>query len=441
MPTLREIFTPLIAYTLFLIRTPAEYTRPFAEIRRDMERLMEQQRTAVKRNDIALQDYENACFAIIAWVDEALMRCTQDSNPELFSAWRHAPLQVELFNTANAGEEFFERLAGLTPARKQVVEVYHLALCLGFRGRYYDEAQDAQLIELRRQYAAHLPAPLLEPLEFEQRQEYLTPQPYAVSAPPPPPHPRPSPYWLVAPALAAAAVLLLYFWPREPNRRAVEDALRGFDCASIKIVGIDKRQVTVSGHVASDEERDEVRRKVLSVPRVKEVLIDELTIIPRPFCKVMEVLGPIKDESSRQGFGLTINPSKGCDGIYYSGEHLVVEVSAKKPLRHVYVDYYDAGRETVAHLLPNPYDRDNDLDNAQSLNLPGSNDKWSIEIQQPYGREMVTVVSSPKGLFASPRSEGETAADYLVSLEAALKTEAANPDVTATYCFTMSASH
>ena len=439
MATLREVFTPLIAYTLFLIGTPAEYSRPFAEIRGDLERLLEQQRAAVKRNDVAPQDYDNSCFAIIAWVDEAVTRCAHQSNPELFAEWRRLPLQVELFNTANAGEEFFERLAHLTPAQKQVIELYHLALCLGFRGRYYDESQDAQLIELRRQYAAHLPSPLLEPLEFEKRQEFLTPQPYAVRAPEAkPPRRRPSPYWLAAPVLAAAA-LLLYFWPREPNRQAVEDAVRGFDCASIKVVRIDKHQVTLTGHVTSDEELGEVRRKVLSVPRVK-ALTEDLTVIPRPFCRVMEVLGPIKDETSRQESRLTINPSKGCDGVYHSGEDLVVEVTATKPLRYVYVDYYDAGRENVAHLLPNPYDRDNDLSNSQKLALPGSNDKWSIEIQEPYGREMVTVVSSPKALFTSPREETETADDYLVSLEDALKAEASNPDLTAAYCFTMSAS-
>jgi type IV/VI secretion system ImpK/VasF family protein len=439
MATLREILTPLIAYTLFLTAAPAEYSRPFAEIRNDFKRLLAKQKAAVKRYDVGPQDYDDACFAIIAWLDEAVTRCSHESNPELFAEWRRLPLQVELFNTANAGEEFFERLAHLTSAQKQVIELYHLALCLGFRGRHYDESQDAQLIELRRQYAAHLPASLLEPLEFEKRQEYLTPQPYAVSAPEVAlPRRRPSPYWLAAPALAVMA-LLLYFRPREPSLQAVEDAVRGFDCASIQVARVDKRQVTLSGHVASDEALGEVRRNVLSVPRVK-ALIEDLAVIPRPFCRVMEVLGPIKDTTSGQGSGLTINPSKGCDGVYYKGEHLVVEVSDKKPLRYVYVDYYDAGREMVAHLLPNPYDRDNDLSNSRKLALPGSNDKWSIEIQEPYGREMVTVVSSPKALFTSPREETERAEDYLASLKEALKAEVANPDVTAAYCFTMSSS-
>jgi type IV/VI secretion system ImpK/VasF family protein len=439
MPALRDVFTPLIAYTLFLGGSPAERSRPFAEVRADIERLVEQQRVWVKRDEIAPQDYQEACFAVIAWVDEAIMRCTHDSNPDLFAAWRRAPLQVELFATANAGEEFFERLARLTPAQSQVIELYHLALCLGFRGRYYDESREAQLVELRRQYAAHLPTPLLDPLDFERRQEHITPQPYAISQPAAKlPVNRPSPYWLALPVLAGAALVLYFLWPRGPNPLLVKNAVRGFDCASINVAGIDKGAVALSGHVVSDEERDEVRRKVLSVRRVTAVS-DDFTVIPRPFCEVMEVLGPFKDMSDKQGFTLAINPSKGCNSTYYKGENLAVNITATKVLHYVYVDYYVADREMVAHLLPNPQEPDNALDNSPSLTVGAANDKAQWLIQPPFGREMVTVISSPKPLFSPPRLEPETASDYLLSLRKALAAEAANSDLAAAWCFTISA--
>ncbi|MBV8454819.1 MAG: DotU/TssL family secretion system protein [Deltaproteobacteria bacterium] len=439
MATLREIFTPLVAYTLFLTGTPAEHGRPFAEIRQEFERLLEQQRAMVKRHDIAPQDYENACFAIIAWVDEAVTRCARESNPELFSEWRRAPLQVGLFNTANAGQEFFERLALLTPAQKQVIELYHLALCLGFRGRYYDESQDAQLIELRRQYGAQLPAPLLEPLEFEQRQEYLTPQPYAVRAPEvKPPRLRPSPYWLAAPAIVAAA-LLLYLLPRNPDRRAVEHALRGFDCASISVEAIDKGRVTLKGHVTSDEQREEVQRSVFSVSHVKAVS-DNFTLIPRPFCEVMEVLAPAKSESAAQGFALGISPNKGCDGTYHLGESMIISVSAKKPLHFVYVDYYVADRENVAHLLPNSERPDNNAAGSAALTIGGPGDKQQWTIRSPFGREMVTVLSSPKPLFSTARPVSEPDNEYIPLLREALAADGADNDLAADFCFTVSAS-
>jgi type VI secretion system protein ImpK len=439
MFTLREVFTPLIAYTLFLTGTPAEYGRPFANIRGDLERLLEEQKTSVKRSDISPQDYENASFAVIAWVDEAITRCAHESNPELLAEWRRAPLQAQLFKTANAGEEFFERLAELTPTQKQVIELYHLMLCLGFRGRFYDESQEPRLIELRRQYAAYLPAPLVEPLDFENRQEHLTPEPYSI----PTPQVRPvrrrlSPYWLAVPAIAVA-VLLLYFWPREPSQQAVEDAVRGFDCATIEVVQIEKRQVTLTGHVASEEQFDEVRSKVLSVRGVKSVT-EELTVIPWPFCKVMEVLAPFRNEERTSAFGLTINPSKGCDSTYYYKENLAVEIKAKRPLNYLYVDYYEGDREEVAHMLPNPRRTDNALNDSRTITIGDAQDKQSWDIQPPFGREMVMVISSPRPLF-SERPISETAGGYLASLEMALKSETSNPSVIADYCFTISAEH
>src|SRR5262249_34928326 len=158
----------------------------------------------------------------------------------------------------------------------------------------------------------------------------LTPEPYAVRAPEPEPlRRRVSPYWLAAPVIAAAA-LLLFFWPREPSLQEINKAIEGFDCASIRVVRVYKSEVVLSGDVASDEEIDEIRRRVLSVPRVKS-LIDNLSIISRPFCKVMQVLGPLKNDDTRRASRLSINPTKGCDGVYYEGENLVVEVAAQKP--------------------------------------------------------------------------------------------------------------
>jgi type IV/VI secretion system ImpK/VasF family protein len=439
MPTLREVFTPLIAYMLFFARSPVEQQRPFADLRTAIERLLGDQRTAVKRLDLSLTDYENASFAIVAWLDETVMRCAHDSNTTLFGEWRRSPLQVELFNTANAGEEFFDRLARLTPAQKQVTELYYLALCLGFRGRYYDDSQAVQLIDLRHQYATYLPAPLIELLDFEKHQEHVTPEPYLVAAPVAKPLDKArSPYWWLVPIAAVAALLLYLLWPSGPNLQEVQEAVASFECAQISVDSIEHGVVKLSGHVDSDDQRDLLRQKVESIHRVKGV-DEDLTVIPRPFCEVIEVLAPLKALSNKDGFDLEISPSKGCNATYLNGEHLVVDVTAKKPLNYVYVDYYVADKENVAHMLPNPQELDNAVKQAATLTVGGTSDKAQWQIQPPYGREMVTVISSPKPLFTPARTIPESAEDYLASLREALKAEAPDSDMAATYCFTMSA--
>jgi type VI secretion system protein ImpK len=439
MPTLREVFTPLIAYMLFFARAPTEQQRPFAELHGAIERLLDEQRTAVKRHDIPPQDYENACFAIVAWLDEMMLRCAHDSNTTLFGEWRQSPLQVELFNTANAGEEFFDRLARLTPAQKQVIELYYLALCLGFRGRYYDETQNVELVDLRHQYAAHLPAPVIELLDIEKRREHVTPEPYSVAAPvAKPPEKGRSPYWWAVPIAAAAAVLLYLLWPRGPDLQKIQEAVASFECAQISVDSIEHGLVKLSGHVDSDVQRDQVRQKVESIRRVKGVN-EDFTVIPRPFCEVIDVLAPLKQLSNKHSFDISISPSKGCDATYLNGEHLVVDVTAKKPLGYVYVDYYVADKEMVAHMLPNPQEPDNAVKQAATLTLGGASDKAQWQIQPPFGREMVTVISSPEPLFTPARLMPETAEDYLASLRQALKASAAGSEMAATYCFTVSA--
>src|SRR5438105_2857546 len=112
--SLREVFTPLFAYVLLFTRTPAAQQRSYADLRNAITGLLEEQKTLVKRNDIAVQDYENARFAVVAWVDELVLRHVYSISQELAGQWKRAPLQVELYNTANAGEEFFDKLAQLS---------------------------------------------------------------------------------------------------------------------------------------------------------------------------------------------------------------------------------------------------------------------------------------------------------------------------------------
>jgi type VI secretion system protein ImpK len=182
--SLREVFTPLFTYVLLFVRSPRQQQRAVAAVRGDINRLLDEQGALVKRHDLAAPDYDLARFAAVAWADELILRNTHDSNREFSQQWKRAPLQVELYNTANAGEEFFEKLATLRPAQKDVREIYHLCLCLGFRGRYYDDSQEYQLVELRRQMAPQLPIPPPDLLELDKQKERVAPQPYTVPAPP-----------------------------------------------------------------------------------------------------------------------------------------------------------------------------------------------------------------------------------------------------------------
>ncbi len=83
------------------------------------------------------EDTELATFAVVAFLDESIL-----SMPDATVAnWASLPLQEERYGHHIAGEVFFQNLQKLlgradTPILADVLEVYYLAMLLGFTGRY-----------------------------------------------------------------------------------------------------------------------------------------------------------------------------------------------------------------------------------------------------------------------------------------------------------------
>lgn len=76
-----------------------------------------------------------AKFALVAFLDETIISSDWSEKNE----WLTEPLQIKLFDTFNAGEEFFTNMSTLrqrTSANKDVLEIYYLCLSLGFKGKY-----------------------------------------------------------------------------------------------------------------------------------------------------------------------------------------------------------------------------------------------------------------------------------------------------------------
>jgi type VI secretion system protein ImpK len=76
-----------------------------------------------------------AKFPLVAFLDETVI----SSNWHRKDEWLTEPLQIKLFDTFNAGEDFFKNLNNLrqkTSSNKDVLEVYYLSLTLGFKGMY-----------------------------------------------------------------------------------------------------------------------------------------------------------------------------------------------------------------------------------------------------------------------------------------------------------------
>lgn len=92
----------------------------------------EARRAGYDRNDIKL-----AIYAVTVFVDESVL----NSPLPIFAGWPQKPLQEEIFGGHMGGEAFFQNLREVLSRQESedladLLEVHHLCLLLGFKGRY-----------------------------------------------------------------------------------------------------------------------------------------------------------------------------------------------------------------------------------------------------------------------------------------------------------------
>ncbi len=92
-----------------------------------------------QRAGIPADHVDGAKYAWVALIDERILR----SDLPITESWLSMPLQMRHYESFAAGEEFYTRLERWrhpqTNEAADVLEVYHLCLCLGFAGRYADD--------------------------------------------------------------------------------------------------------------------------------------------------------------------------------------------------------------------------------------------------------------------------------------------------------------
>lgn len=144
---LSACFIEIIAYTLAVARDDRPSSLSYENVRNTIQRLIDQSDACLAQGGFSQEDRDLARFAVFAWVDETLLASSWQDRQQ----WQREQLQRVHFQTADAGELFFERLNGIGPHQQQVREVYYLCLALGFSGQYCNEGDDFMLEQLRTQ--------------------------------------------------------------------------------------------------------------------------------------------------------------------------------------------------------------------------------------------------------------------------------------------------
>lgn len=108
-----------------------------ASFRSHMKRLLSAADSESRSAGYPPEDVKLAIYAVVAFLDESVL----NSRQPMFAEWPQKPLQEEVFGEHMAGEFFFDNLRQLLARQDSedladLLEVYHLCLLLGFKGRY-----------------------------------------------------------------------------------------------------------------------------------------------------------------------------------------------------------------------------------------------------------------------------------------------------------------
>ena len=214
---LSEIYSPCFALVLQMRSTD---TLGDADVLRGrIKNLLEKSGLEAARAGHSREDVQDARFALVAFIDETIL----SSDWIQKDRWLAKPLQLELFDRYDAGEEFFEKLQSLRSQgalRADVLEVYYLCMALGFKGRYQLHDQGRLRIIIEETYAElkRIPGMGVGPLSVhgKPRDQVATEVKSKLPA------------WVVV-VCAAAVGLLIYLGMSLYISSAAEDAARAIE--------------------------------------------------------------------------------------------------------------------------------------------------------------------------------------------------------------------
>lgn len=139
---LTSFFVPIMAYVQGLPR--ANDPSP-GQVSEQLQQFIAKAREESVSQEIALDRFHEALFPVVAWIDERLSLLPAWRAD---SQWRVFMLQRKFFNTSLAGVQFFERLNAIPSDDDDLREVFVTCLGLGFVGRYSQNPNSPELMQL-----------------------------------------------------------------------------------------------------------------------------------------------------------------------------------------------------------------------------------------------------------------------------------------------------
>jgi type VI secretion system protein ImpK len=171
MDRIDELTAECFNFLIQLRRTDPNAQPPPESVQQRMRSLIENMQRRGLDMNFSREDILEISYAIVALADEVAVYY---GSPQLRQFWLSRPLQLSLFQTNVAGDQFYDRLEALrqTPQRIDVVRVYYMCLVLGFQGKYRVQGGEGPLQALIDKLASDLgKANLFGPEQLSQHGE------------------------------------------------------------------------------------------------------------------------------------------------------------------------------------------------------------------------------------------------------------------------------
>ena len=200
-----------------------------------------------------------------------------------------------------------------------------------------------------------------------------------------------------------------------PPDTAIERTLSNVQCSALEAV-VRGRTLVVEGYFGDRQSVAAALEPLAQAAGGLAVSMDQVREMDPLYCRPLEVLRPLVQANRDRNLSLAVgNP--GTDERFHEGDQLVLTIKAPGRHSYIYVDYFSLDGNVV-HMLPSPASRDNRLSGQTTLGNGGPGGSWTVG--EPFGTELITVISSPTPLFANVRQEVEPTAGYLADLQKSL---------------------
>lgn len=213
--------------------------------------------------------------------------------------------------------------------------------------------------------------------------------------------------------------------------QSIKRELNAYKCSAMA-ASMNGGQIDVFGYLKETTPASELSKMLRNISGNRKLNVNVQPLTAN-MCEVVDLYRQYWIANKESKAGTSILPENR-NGVFVGGEPLIVKLTTPAYDTYVNVDYYSLDGHVV-HMLPSLQVSGNQAPANYSATV-GDLGQWIVS--EPFGRELVVILTTPKQLFGDLRDGFESASDYLKVLNTKLAKiggEADRKKITADFMF------